>query len=184
MTDPGTKVEPKPLASPDGGGYLCNSSCPPVGPPPLRWCTGPALASQGTAWTLYLLDPPFIPGKGWRASRGGPETWTRVSGHFWSTFQYDNSNKRWSEVTSRSDAVWPSSVLREKKGPPNGLGLWSIALQQGWKVWKGWSLKEMQRAPFPLIPSWKGRLLIAMCVFRGLSHCLLTRRVNTSTVTA
>ena len=32
MTDPGTKAEPKPLTSPDGGGYLCNPFLSTCGP--------------------------------------------------------------------------------------------------------------------------------------------------------
>lgn len=48
-------------------------SYPPVGPSPLRWCIGPALASLGIARMLYLSDPPFIPMEGLESLKG--RTW-------------------------------------------------------------------------------------------------------------
>ena len=185
MTDPGTKVEPKPHASPIGGGYLCTSFLSTCGPFALKVMQRASTGIPGDSEDALHIRPALHTwgraGQPQGEDLGPGHEWAVISGqHFSVTTATTKDGVKLPEEVKQSDLLqsW------EKKGPPNGLSLWSISLQQGWKFWKRWSLKAMQRAPFPLIPSWRGRLLIAMCIFRGLNHCLKTWRVNTSTITA
>lgn len=73
MTDPGTEAEPKPLASPDGGGYLCNPFLSTCGPFALKVMHRASTGIPGAARMLYLSDPPFLPAEGLESLKG--RTW-------------------------------------------------------------------------------------------------------------